>query len=502
MEPETSLDTDLAAAVARCAEFATFIAELTATAMTDRVSMDSSIAAKAQRALANAEFAQTTPARAIIAATKQVAMSLSKRRSELEAGIAAVVEIIVAKIRLQALLDAEDARLAEKAKGLADAGIPIEGQRLVRKLVKLGVLPSMFDLLTEQELPVMARLLWEKNEDYKHAGPGLWMAIWRSGVVDFPVKGLSADEALAVRAMSDDEEGLEARRFIEEVAGRKLDISPMLALQLVRNHHASDKSRGLRLTRAQIGYDDIDGDIEFILDTLRLGETDREHADDIWHRVFEPRLARFERRRAEQAASHERLIEFYLPLARQFRAHRARKSEEWRARQPLQTEDDADAESTTGVDAYDPISVGSIDFNADGQANPKRSHMPEEDRLDYEGAIARDEDRRDREVAAWIAGSEQYRRRLRRQGFDVPEPPTWDEADDNSSPPVPAEDLSTDGQWHERDQTSNSLTPAGEVPATQKPCVATPPSRVGPVRPSATAGRTRAELARLMRGEE
>jgi hypothetical protein len=487
VEPETSLDSDIAAAVERCAEFAHMIAELIATTMTSRRSEDSALAAKAQRALASATFAQTTPERAITAAAKQVAMTVKKRGTALEEGVAATFDIFLAIIRLQALRDAEDVRLAEKSRDLGVAGIPIEAQRLVWKLLEQGVAPSMFDLLTAPELCVMARLLWEKNEDYKHRGPGLWMAIWRSGVVDFPVKGLSADEALAVRAMSDDEEGLEARRFIEEVAGRKLDISPMLALQLVRNHRATEKSRGLRLTHAQIAGDDIDGDIEFIVDVLGLGERDRDHADEIWHRIFGLRLAKFDQRRAEEAASRETRIEFYLPLARQVHAHRARKSEEWHARHPLQTEDDADEESTTGVDAFDAISAGAIDLDADGQANPKRSHMPEADRLRYEEAIARVEDFQDREVAAQIADSEQYRTWLRRQGFDVPEPPTWNEADDNSSSPVAAEDLAKDAQRHDSDQTSNSRTPAAVVPATQKPSIATQPSTVGGLSPAVSS---------------
>lgn len=433
MEPETSLDTDIAAAVRRCAEFAQTIADLSATATTDRSSTDLSIAAKAQRALANAEFAQTTPARAITAAAKQVVMTLSKRSGALESGVAAAVDIVVAIVRLQALQEAEDARLAEKSNDHGDAGIPVEAQRLIRKLLKAGVPPSAFDLITEQELPIVARLLWEKNEDYKHIGPGLWVAICRAGFIDFPVAGLSDDEAAAVQASTGAEEAFVAKKFLQAIVGKKLEISPAFALALVSNYHAPEKSRGLRLTSERIDSDNVEKDLQFILDAVGLGEAHRARAASLWEQVYYPQIARFDQQRADERKARSDREAQYVPAARRYREVEAKRRAERRERQRAAEQVDEDEDDSSG------LADGEVEFHRapfeDAQfSENSEAHSQQwavagdrqrdivKDRVLYEQAIGRLDDADDRHIAGWLAGSKDYRARVRNRGIDVPEP--------------------------------------------------------------------------------
>ncbi len=486
MENKTSLDNDMAAAVQRCGELLTVIMEIVASKTIDRGSADPSIAAKAQRALANAEFAQTTPARAITSAAKQVVMTLTKSGPALKDGIAAAADIVVAIARLRALQDAEDARQAEMSKVLADAGIPIEGQRLIWKLGKLGVSPPKFDLLTEPELLVLARLCWEKDLDYTHRGNGIWMAIWRAGFIDFPVSGLSEDEAIAVQISrgGDTEEGLIAKKFLEKCAGRTLDISAALALALYRNYDAQVKSRGLRLTGDRADDRDRNRDLDFIFDTLGLSEEDSTRSQDLLERIYHPQMAKFDARRAAEAEAEQALEDFYMPSARSLRGRDDRRRAADKNRQRSKTHTDDDNEQRNDSDHSSEPDPESGALSSDADFADAHEDAPEElaelkdrdasidaDRLLYHEAMGRSNEALDRQSARSLARNPRYRDQLRRRGIDIPEPPP------DSDKTEPVNEITIDDS---RSASTGVLAASETVRATM----------------------TRAERTRMMRGEK
>jgi hypothetical protein len=336
----------------------------------------------------------------------------------------AVNKAVEAEIALKAFDEKRDTYLAQSGsrkrspEQLVDAH---EGRTFMTKLVERGSPVSILDQLSADEMDFFHALLVDKAQDPAHRKPnGAWHAMMRAGFIDFRVNCLSSDERHALLIATDDIKAqyFEAMQAFEAAAGRKLDLSPGIAIALLEVMLTPDLRPGVSRLRTAAATIQFDEDINRLIRLLGLEPKDWQRVSEI----MEPTMVRLREERytrlAEEAADAERkqaLLLRYIPYARLSleKVHQASR---------------ADERKLVGVGEdgrYDPV-----------VARRCVQALPEHDdafylypglryRVNCDSFLEDCEADREREVqtiAYYWAGDKETRDRARAKGVSLPEP--------------------------------------------------------------------------------
>ena len=192
----------------------------------------------ARQALRNPTLRTTNVHAARKKADKALADSIGSTMPALRKILPELVSLLQASM-IQNLLREADASIENKSRKrqAPPAGASREEMILLQKLRHAGVQPSAFDLLNAEEIQLVAGLLKIKIKTARHELPlPTTLALIAAGPDIIKVGTMPEDEADALRAWMQQitEAGFEARRALEDVVGRPLNISDSFAASLVQ----------------------------------------------------------------------------------------------------------------------------------------------------------------------------------------------------------------------------------------------------------------------------
>jgi len=406
------------------------LAGLVAVAQGQRDGADKGERGKGYRKLNNPILGQTTPANGIDIADRAVLTIVNKDKATIAAGAEAAARLVLAIIEANRRRAFEENRQADAARNSASK-LPAEYQYFFSEMEKRFVTRSMLDAMTQEEFDVLARLVQQKSDLPTHPTlKGLWNFCFRAGIVDHKVIGLTEDEksAVLIAAQPDAAAGMAACAFFEEAAGRPLDLPPSLALALLKDMQAEQRSRGVRRTADQIVFDDYNKTTRIIRKALGLDDDQLDELMQARRDIFEQRFEDLERLRAADAARREIEVQAYMPAARELREQAASAAAARPQPDPITDEEDDDQhEAEDNADIIDP-GAGDV---IDPEANPSTpfdegidssvvNTTLAEDRLRFETSQVRFEKLEDYAQATLLEASRFHRYAAQKAGVSLP----------------------------------------------------------------------------------
>jgi hypothetical protein len=354
---------------------------------------------------------------------KRIRLSESAAEAKTAAAMA-VNKAVEAEIALKAFDEKRDTYLAQSEsrkrsqEQLVDAH---EGRTFMTKLVERGSPVSILDQLSADEMDFFHALLVDKAQDPAHRKQdGAWHAMMRAGFIDFRVNCLSPDERNALLIATDDIKAhyFEAMQAFEAAAGKKLDLSPGIAIALLEVMLSPDLRPGVSRLRTAAATIQFDEDINRLIRLLGLEPKDWQRVSEI----MEPTMVRLREERytrlAEEAADAERkqaLLLRYIPYVRL-------------SLEKVHQESRADERKLVGVGEdgrYDPVVARRCVQALPEHDNAFYLYPGLRYRVNCDSFLEDCEADREREVqtiAYYWAGDKETRDRARAKGVSLPEP--------------------------------------------------------------------------------